>query len=93
MHALGTAEALFVANYAVVMVHAGVDASRRRLGDAGLSPRETDVALHLADGGTNAAIAARLGIAEGTVRKHLEHIYRRLDVSDRGSAIVRIRGW
>lgn len=77
----------------VVVVQTQVDASARRMAEAGLSPRETEVALQLADGGTNAVIASRLGIAEGTLRKHLEHIYRALDVTDRASAIARIRGW
>lgn len=77
----------------VVVVHTRVDASARRMNAAGLSPRETEVALELTEGGTNAAIAHRLGIAEGTVRKHLERIYRVLEVTDRASAIARIRGW
>lgn len=77
----------------VVIVQADVDASTQRLQAAGLSPRQLEVALHLAEGGTNGAIAKRLGIAEGTLRKHLERIYRALDVNDRASAIARIRGW
>ncbi|MEM7275292.1 MAG: LuxR C-terminal-related transcriptional regulator [Actinomycetota bacterium] len=77
----------------LVVVERGVDRAAGRLRDAGLSPRQVEVALRLSEGGTNAAIAARLGIAEGTVRKHLERIYRALDVTDRASAIVRIRGW
>ena len=30
-----------------------------------------------------------LGLSEGTVRTHLEHIYRRLHVSSRAAAITR----
>jgi DNA-binding NarL/FixJ family response regulator len=56
-------------------------------------PRQIEVALELADGGTNRAIARRLAITEETLRKHLEHIYRALGVTDRASAIARIRGW
>ncbi|MDR9451167.1 MAG: LuxR C-terminal-related transcriptional regulator [Acidimicrobiia bacterium] len=77
----------------VVIVQTDVDASVQRLHAAGLSPRQLEVALQLAEGGTNRAIANRLGMAEGTVRKHLERIYRLLDVSDRASAIAQIRGW
>lgn len=77
----------------VVLVQTKIDASARRLSEAGLTKRQTEVALNLAEGGTNAAIARRLGIAEGTLRKHLERIYRSLDVTDRASAIARIRGW
>jgi DNA-binding CsgD family transcriptional regulator len=77
----------------VVMVRTHVDTGARRLRDAGLSPREVEVALELANGGTNAAIASRMNIAEGTVRKHLERVYRMLGVTDRASAIAAIRGW
>lgn len=77
----------------VVMVRTHVDASAKRLIEAGLSPRQVEVALQLAEGGTNAAIAQRMHIAEGTVRKHLERVYRLLGVTDRASAIAAVRGW
>lgn len=77
----------------VVMVETHVDASTTRLKEAGLSARQIEVALQLSEGGTNAVIAQRLGIAEGTLRKHLERVYRALGVTDRASAIASIRGW
>lgn len=77
----------------VVVVQTQVDGMRRRLSEAGLTDRQSEVAMQLAEGGTNLAIAKRLGIAEGTLRKHLERIYRALDVTDRATAIARIRGW
>jgi DNA-binding CsgD family transcriptional regulator len=40
-------------------------------------------------GHTNAQIARRLGISEGTVRTHLENIYGRLGVSSRTAAVTR----
>ena len=46
-------------------------------------------ALPPAAGHTNAQIARRLGISEGTVRTHLENIYTRLNVSSRTAAITR----
>ena len=77
----------------VVVVQTRIDDMSRRLAEAGLTRRQTEVAVELAGGGTNAAIAARLGIAEGTVRKHLEQVFRSLGVADRASAIACIRGW
>ncbi|MGP8000601.1 MAG: response regulator transcription factor [Streptosporangiaceae bacterium] len=46
----------------------------------------------LAAGHTNAQIARRLGVSEGTIRTHLESIYRRLGVSSRTAAVTRARG-
>jgi DNA-binding NarL/FixJ family response regulator len=43
----------------------------------------------LAAGQTNAQVARRLGISEGTVRTHLETIYTRLNVSSRTAAVTR----
>ncbi len=49
----------------------------------GLSRRQAEVALLLRDGLTNAQVARRLGIAEGTVRKHLEAVFDVLGVRSR----------
>jgi hypothetical protein len=38
---------------------------------------------------TNGQLARRLGVAQGTVRSHLEHIDSRLEVSSRTSAVAR----
>jgi DNA-binding NarL/FixJ family response regulator len=43
----------------------------------------------LAAGHANTQIAWRLGLSEGTVRTHLENIYRRLQVSSRTAAVTR----
>jgi DNA-binding NarL/FixJ family response regulator len=43
----------------------------------------------VAAGHTNTQIARRLGISEGTVRTHLENIYRLLQVSSRTAAVNR----
>lgn len=77
----------------VVLVQTQVDAAAARLKEAGLTPRQIEVAQQLSEGGTNSMIAMRLGIAEGTLRKHLERIFRALGVTDRASAIARVRGW
>ena len=54
----------------------------------GLTPRQAQVAVLLVDGLTNEQIASRLGLSPGTVRKHLEGIFERLDVSSRSAAAV-----
>jgi len=51
-----------------------------------LTPRERVVLARAAAGETNTAIAAALFISPGTVRKHLEHIYDKLEVRTRTEA-------
>lgn len=55
---------------------------------AHLTARQEQVLRLVADGLTDAAIGHRLGCSPRTVDKHLEHIYRRLGVSCRTSAIA-----
>jgi DNA-binding NarL/FixJ family response regulator len=52
-----------------------------------LTPRELDVLAALADGLSNKAIAARLGISEETVKFHLSAIFGKLGASNRTDAV------
>jgi DNA-binding CsgD family transcriptional regulator len=54
-----------------------------------LTPRQRQLVHLLQQGYTNAQIARRLSISEGTVRTHLEHVYSRLGVNNRVAAVVR----
>ena len=54
---------------------------------AGLTGRQLAVLRLLAEGHTSAGIARRLRTSPRTVQKHLEHIYRRLEVRDRLMAV------
>jgi DNA-binding NarL/FixJ family response regulator len=51
-----------------------------------LTPRERVVLARAAAGETNAVIAQALFVSPGTVRKHLEHIYDKLEVRTRTEA-------
>jgi DNA-binding CsgD family transcriptional regulator len=66
-----------------------LDAERRRHPVPELTARHWQLLDLLAAGHTNAQIARRLGLSEGTVRTHLENIYRRLQVSSRTAAVTR----
>lgn len=56
-----------------------------------LSRRETDVLACVALGETNAEIAARLGLREGTVKAYLGSAMSKLDASTRHAAVARAR--
>ena len=56
-----------------------------------LTRRERQVLNLLADGKTNAQIAGRLFISEGTVKSHLRHIMEKLGASNRTDAVARFR--
>ena len=58
-------------------------------GLAHLTPREREVLGGLAQGWLYKEIAHRLGISLDTARKHLKHIYRKLEVSSRTEAVVK----
>ena len=66
-----------------VLDAAGHRPSRRPTRPAGLTGRESEVLVHLAQGRSNREIAAALWISEKTVRNHVEHIYAKIGVSNR----------
>jgi DNA-binding CsgD family transcriptional regulator len=57
-----------------------------------LTKREAEVLELVAQGLTNAEIAARLVVSRDTVRTHLENVFAKLDVHTRTAAVARVRG-
>ncbi len=55
---------------------------------AELTPRESEILCHLADGQSNKVIARNLGISDGTVKLHVKAILRKLSVHSRVEAAV-----
>jgi LuxR family maltose regulon positive regulatory protein len=74
---------------------AGVAVSRAAPASQGLieplSERELEVLDLIAEGLSNREIANRLYIAVGTVKRHINHIYGKLEVGSRTQAIARAR--
>ena len=68
------------------LLHSYREAERRRHPCVRLTPRQSELMRLVAQGHTNTQIARRLGISEGTVRTHLEHVFARLGVTNRTSA-------
>ncbi|MDO9095259.1 MAG: response regulator [Rubrivivax sp.] len=57
-----------------------------------LSPREHEILAHIARGASNKEVARQLGIAETTVKIHVQHILRKLKLSSRVQAAVYLTG-
>jgi len=57
--------------------------------DSRLTPREMEILALVSKGKTNTEISHALALSPRTVKKHLEHIYRKLRVHTRGAAVAR----
>ncbi len=57
-----------------------------------LSPRERQILALIAKGASNKEVARDLGIAEATVKIHVQHILRKLNLSSRVQAAVYLAG-
>lgn len=55
--------------------------------DSSLTRREVEVLRLVAAGDTNARIARRLVISEGTVKSHVKHVLRKLGAANRAEAV------
>jgi two-component system nitrate/nitrite response regulator NarL len=55
---------------------------------ASLSPRELETVKLIATGSSNKEIARELGIAETTVKIHVQHVLRKLNLSSRVQVAV-----
>jgi len=75
----------------LLMEHRTLEQRAPQLQAQGLTKREIELLAHAEQGKTNDEIAAGLGISPKTVRKHLEHIFDKLDVNTRTAAIAKAR--
>jgi two-component system nitrate/nitrite response regulator NarL len=68
----------------------GLERGRDKLASATsrLSPRERDILREIARGASNKEIARTLAIAETTVKIHVQHIFRKLNLTSRVQAAV-----
>jgi len=56
-----------------------------------LTPREMEVLQAMADGLNNTEIARKLVVAVSTIKRHIHHIFAKLDATSRTQALVRAR--
>jgi len=59
-----------------------------QLSEAGLTEQENRILEHLVDGKSNKLIAKDMGIAEGTVKVHVKHLLKKLNLRSRVEAAV-----
>jgi len=71
------------------LYHAYREQQRRQDPRPQLTSRQWELLRLVAAGHTNGQIGRRLSISEATVRKHLEHVFERLQVTSRTAAVIR----
>ena len=77
----------------LVQLHRQAAVRRAAMAHAdGLTPREYEIMSHVRSGKTNKEIAQILWVSPNTVRKHLEHVFEKLGVSNRTAAASRVFG-
>jgi DNA-binding NarL/FixJ family response regulator len=54
----------------------------------GLTPREAEVLLWVAQGKSNPEISTILGVAQNTIKKHLQNCFEKLGVDNRNAATI-----
>ena len=92
IHAVGAGEAIFGPAIAERLIaFFASDASEPPAAFPELTGREREVLELVAQGQTNAGIAAALTLSQKTVRNHVSNIFTKLRVADRAHAIIRAR--
>lgn len=70
----------------------GIGGASRRSPRIPLTPRQLEIIQLIAEGMTNAAIAERLIVTEGTVKWHVKQILAKTGAANRAEAIARVLG-
>ena len=93
LSAVSHGEAIFSASVAqrLMQYFSAAHTSRPEQAFPQLSDREREVLELIGQGQSNTAIAQRLVLAPKTVRNHVSRVFTKLQVADRGQAIIRAR--
>jgi DNA-binding CsgD family transcriptional regulator len=74
------------------LAHAYWASVQRKREPVVLTRRQLEIMRMVQEGWTNLQIAHRAGLAEGTVRTHLNNVYTRLGVTSRSAAVLAVFG-
>ncbi len=77
---------------ALELARRSVDTTPREKFLEQLTPRQREVALAVAEGMSNKKISTEYGITERTVKTHLTHIFRTLELDDRVALAIKLSG-
>ncbi|MGC9523206.1 MAG: response regulator [Anaerolineae bacterium] len=88
IHAAGRGEAVLHPRIARRLMAEVVNPPKERDPAAGLTPREMEVLHLIAEGHSNAEIAAELVITERTVKAHVSNLLSKLHLSDRTQVAI-----
>lgn len=78
-------------NHCLIFEREPILSSPEQLNPLGLSSRETEVSFWLSQGKTNWEIGKILQISSRTVEKHLENVFRKLQIDNREMLLARVR--
>ncbi|MFN8395889.1 MAG: response regulator transcription factor [Bacteroidia bacterium] len=81
-----------IARKALALIRNGKPRQAAAPDDMGLTKREIEILEHLSKGLSYDQIADNLIISSGTVRKHIENIYRKLQVTNKVEAVQKASG-
>lgn len=81
-----------IARKALALIRNGKPRPAAAPEDHGLTKREVEILEHLSKGLSYDQIADNLIISSGTVRKHIENIYRKLQVTNKVEAVQKASG-
>lgn len=87
IHEGGAAMSAGIALKAIQYIRSDMKKETEGAEESILSSRETEVLIEIKNGLTYKEIGQKLNISEGTVRKHIEHIYQKLQVNNKVSAL------
>lgn len=75
----------------IIEVSPSIEIDHDRIQSLGLTEREMEVLLHIAEGCSNVEIGEKLFVSENTIKTHVSNLFVKLDVKRRTQAVTRAK--